>query len=84
MPMDLTTAAQEGYARANSGVVTCPYIWSSPCWEAFHVGRFLAHDGAPMPRRAAASRGSSVRINGTRVYRVRDNGADNPAISEVL
>lgn len=66
--MDLTTEARAGYTAATDA--PCPHIETSPAADAFYVGRHLFRNGAPLPEKAASSRGHSIRINGTHLFRL--------------
>lgn len=66
---DLTKEAREGYTAATDA--PCPHIETSPAADAFHVGRHLFRNGAPLPETASKGRGNSIRINGTHLFRLR-------------
>lgn len=40
---EIAAAVTAGYA-AETGA-TAPYLWSSPCWEAWQFGRFMRETG---------------------------------------
>lgn len=67
---DLTTEALAGYATDDLDPETCPYIETSPAADAWYVGRHLRRNGAPRPTKATSSRGHSIRINGTHLFRL--------------
>lgn len=78
--MDLTTEARAGYTAATDA--PCPYLETSPAADAFHVGRHLFRNGAPLPEKATKSRGNSIRINGTHLFRLT-YGAAGTAVESI-
>lgn len=67
MPMDVTTPGLAGYDRTSAD---CPHMATSPNADAWHVGQHLRRNGAPRPTKFATSRGQSIRVNGTHVFRL--------------
>jgi hypothetical protein len=66
---DLTTDARAGYdGNENRN------LYSSPCWYAHSLGRYLHDTGRSPPRGVRMGRGASVRANDMRFTHDDDNG----------
>jgi hypothetical protein len=53
---NLTAEASAGYFGNDN-----PHLWSSPCWYAHALGRYLHATGRTVPRDVRMSRGNSIR-----------------------
>lgn len=71
-PSDLTPEAAQGYAR---GLDANPYLYSSPSYNAFELGAYLARSGRPGPRDVRMGRGDSIRASDMR-FAFKGSAAD--------
>lgn len=62
---DLTAQALEGFNSPDTDAVTPnPYLYSSPSWFAFEVGKYLFRTGRTSPHGVRMGRGYQVHANG--------------------
>lgn len=77
---DLTPAALAGF---NGDLDSCPYLFSSPNWYAFHAGYWARWFNKGEPRAVRLGRGDKVHISGEQVKVLAVRGSARPRVELV-